>query len=254
MKTLIANWKMNPLTHHEAVMLMDRVGEIASSHPTVQTIICPPVVYLESLSALIRAKGYDVLLGAQDAAWGMAGPMTGSISPAMLKNFGVSHILVGHSERRAMGDTDEMTNKKLLAVLHAGMTPVLLVGEQEHSDAQSDFLIDQLTRGLAEVSADQLRDACYVYEPVWAISTTPDSRPATPRDAQDAIHAMRDIISKIAGTSLHGNDLRFLYGGSVNMKNVREFLAFPNIAGAVVGAASLNPEEFAHMIEITAKL
>ena len=137
-KLLIANWKANPVTLEQAKALFEATAKS-------NVVICPPSVYLSDLSA----KSYQLkaILGVQDVFW-EAGAHTGQISTAMLKQFGVTHVLVGHSERRAVGETDEQINLKLKAVLKAGMTPVLLIGEPEKSAARSDYLIDQLTRDL----------------------------------------------------------------------------------------------------------
>ena len=167
----------------------------------------------------------------------------------MLKQFGVTHVLVGHSERRALGETDEHINKKIKAVLDGSMTPVLLVGEPEQSSARSDYLIDQLTRDLEGVSAGDAQKIMFCYEPIWAISSTPNAKPATPKDALDAIREMQNILHK-----MHGFKPAMLYGGSVNANNVGDFLKYPEIFGAVVGGASLRADEFGKMIEITAQL
>ena len=170
----------------------------------------------------------------------------------MLKQFGVTHVLVGHSERRAIGETDEQINKKLKAVLAAGMTPILLIGEQEKSVARSDYLIDQLTHDLEDVSADDAKKIIFCYEPVWAISSNAGGQAATPEDALSAIAEMKNILSKLY--PIHSTPYTFLYGGSVNEKNLADFLKHSEISGAVVGGASLKAEEFNRMIEIAATL
>ncbi|MEK7583022.1 MAG: triose-phosphate isomerase [Patescibacteria group bacterium] len=226
-KLLIANWKANPESPEEARALFE-----AENNPGV--IICPPAVYLEELHAN----------GAQDVFW-EGGAHTGEVSPEMLKELGVTHVLVGHSERRAIGETDEQINQKLKALLNAGMTPVLLIGEPEKSAARSDYLIDQLTRDLEGVSADGAAKIMFCYEPVWAIGT----HAANLDDVVSAIHEMQSILDK-----MYGFKPSMLYGGSVNEKNLADFLNHPEISGAVVGGASLKAEEFKNMIEIATKL
>src|SRR3989344_4090010 len=188
MKILIANWKANPETLEEAKKLFE-----AEHQPGV--IICPPAVYFEELHPN----------GAQDVFW-ESGAHTGQMSPSMLKGFGVTHVLVGHSERRALGETDEQINMKLKAVLVADMTPVLLIGEPEKSAARSDYLIDQLTRDLEGVSAEDAIKILFCYEPVWAIGT----QAASPEDVLSAIHEMQGILEK-----MYGFKPTMLYGGSV---------------------------------------
>lgn len=201
MKTLIANWKANPKTLEEAKILFE-----AENKPGV--IICPPAAFLAELHAN----------GAQDCEL----------------DKDVTHCLVGHSDRRKAGDTDEIVNQKLLAVLAAGLTPVLLIET-----------VDQLRKALVDVREEDLDKILYVYEPVWAISTNPNARPVTPEYVLSAVREMQSFLHATRP---------FLYGGSVNSKNLADFLKYPEISGAIVGAASLNAEEFAKMIEITGKL
>ncbi len=233
-KLLIANWKANPRTFEEAKALFE-----AENRPGV--IVCPPAVYTQALHAT----------GAQDVFW-ESGAHTGQVGPDMLKTFGVTHVLVGHSERRALGETDEQINKKLQAVLAADMTPVLLVGEPEKSAARSDYLIDQLTRDLEGVSADDAQKILFCYEPVWAISTSRAAQSAQPQDVIEAIQEMKMILER--RYTLHDSRYTILYGGSVNEQNLANFLRHPEISGAVVGGASLKAEEFSMMIEIVASL
>lgn len=233
-KILVANWKANPQTLEEA-----RVLFVAEQKGNV--IICPPAVYIAELHPN----------GAQDVFW-EEGPHTGQIGPTMLKQFGVTHVLVGHSEQRALGETDEQINKKLKAVLRADMAPILLVGEPEQSSARSDYLIDQLTRDLESISVQDAKKILYTYEPAWAISTKSGNRSDTPENAFSAIHEMQMILEK--SYKLQVASFKFLYGGSVNEKNVESFLKHTEISGAVVGGASLRPDEFKNMIEIVAEL
>ena len=234
-KLLIANWKANPETLEEAKALF-----VAENHPGV--VICPPAIYLEDF----RANG------AQDVFW-EAGAHTGQVSPDMLKQFGVTHVLVGHSERRAVGETDEQINKKLKAALAAGMTPILLIGEQEKNDAiRQDILIDQLTRDLDGVSAEDAAKILYTFEPAWAISTTSGNKAESLDNIIAGISMMREILEK--SFKLPASSFKMLYGASVNGDNVQEILSRPELAGAVVGGASLRAEEFKKMIEIAAKL
>jgi len=219
-KLLIANWKANPSTLEEARALFE-----AENKPGV--VICPPAVYIAELRAS----------GSQDVFW-ESGAHTGQLSPDMLKQFGVTHVLVGHSERRAVGETDEMINKKIKALLASDITPVLLIGE-----------IDQLTRDLNGVSADDAQKILFTYEPAWAISTNPNAHPSTPKNAVSTIHEMQSILDK-----MYKFKPAMLYGGSVNVSNIADFLKHPEISGAVVGGASLRADEFKKMIEIASKL
>lgn len=234
-KLLIANWKANPATLEEAHILF-------TAEQADNVIICPPAIYIAELHPN----------GAQDVFW-EAGAHTGQLSTEMLKQFGVTHVLVGHSECRALGETDEQINKKLKAALAADMVPILLIGEPEKSAAsagwRTDYLIDQLTRDLEDVSAEDAKKIMFCYEPVWAISSHPNAKAATVEDALSAIHEMQGIIEK-----MYGFRPGVLYGGSVNASNVGDFFKHDEISGAVVGGASLKIDEFTKMIEIASKL
>lgn len=247
MKTLIANWKANPASLKDAEHLFHETMKVAKHHPNVSVVICPPFVYVPRFGSHAAIQ-----LGAQDAFW-ESGPHTGQVSVAMLAQFGVSHVLVGHSERRALGETDEQINKKLKAVLSAGMTPVLLIGEPEKNDAvRQDILIDQLTRDLESVGVDDALKILYCFEPAWAISTTSGNKAESLENIIAGVQMMRDILTKMY--QKNQQDFPMLYGASVNGENCNEILSRPELQGAVVGGASIRADEFARMIEIVSKL
>ena len=246
-KILIANWKANPAALKDAEHLFHETMKAAKKHPRVTVIICAPFVYLPRFGSHAAVQ-----LGAQDMFW-ESGPHTGQIPAAMLIQFGVSHVLVGHSERRALGETDEQINKKLKAVLLAGMTPVLLIGEPEKNDAiRQDMLIDQITRDLEGVGKEQAQQILYTFEPAWAISTTSGNKAESLDNIVVGTEMMRDILQKMYSTDRAAFSM--LYGASVNVDNVHQILSRPELMGAVVGGASLRAEEFGRMIEIVAKL
>jgi triosephosphate isomerase len=233
-KIIIFNWKMNPQTVEEAKGLFEfSVGE-AEKYPDIKTIFCPPFVYLPVLHAT----------GSQDVFWENPptdGAYTGEISAGILKNLGVDYVLIGHSDRRyVLGETDEMINKKLKASLGAGLTPVLLVGERE-GENREEILTRQLEIDLA---GTDVKKVLIAYEPVWAISTNPGAKPSTPENALEAIEFINKIV-KIEGC---------LYGGSVNDKNIVDFLKHSEIIGAVVGRASLRRQEVVDMLKLVSLL
>lgn len=244
---------MNPPTLYEADKIFRALAESGSRHPSVQIIVCAPFVYLEELSVTAKMRGFDVLLGAQDVFWETHGPFTGEISVNMLKNIGISHVLVGHSERRALGETDDMVNRKVKALLNADIKPVILVGEPEFSEARSDYLVDQLTQALSGVPVAYLPKLVLGYEPVWAISTNPGGRAASAQDAVEGIRAMKSIVMRLYQISAEECP-PFIYGGSVDKSNIKSFLVNSDITGAVVGGASLRPEEFENMVGLIGKL
>lgn len=248
-KIIIANWKANPQSVEEAAELYR--AEVAQANKTknVKTIICPPFVFLEELAAIDRSH-----LGAQDIFWKESGPYTGEISTDMLKNLGVSHVLIGHSDRRyILGETDEIINKKIKASLAAGIVPVLLVGERERNDVIEDVLVDQLSRDLKDIPADRTRAVLVAYEPVWAISTSADGAADTPENALEAVKMIKEIITKLFSSET-ADSVKMLYGGSVNQSNIAGFLSYPEISGAVIGGASLKEDEFSEIFKIVNEL
>ncbi|MFH1769141.1 MAG: triose-phosphate isomerase [Parcubacteria group bacterium] len=249
-KIIIANWKANLGSLDEARGLFEAENKASGEYPSVETVICPPFVFIEELSGMAVDTGLAVL-GAQDVSQEASGPHTGEVTVEMLKGFGVKYVLVGHSDRRSLGDTDEVINKKIKLLIEADITPVLLVGEEEKNDAISqDTLVDQLSRGLEGLAKEQVKKVILTYEPVWAISTSKDAEADTSEGAVSAIKMMQDILVKLFNFDL--DDMpKILYGGSVKETNVGDFMAKSEIAGAVVGGASLRPEEFKNILKIT---
>jgi triosephosphate isomerase len=224
----------------------DLVGAVKQGMATVkgaQVAICPPFVYLTEVAKLLQ--GTAVVLGGQDVCpVAGEGAYTGEISGAMLRDVGCSHVIVGHSERRALyGDTDEVVAEKFLAAQAAGLTPILCVGEQledrESGDTEA-VVARQLDAVLAqEGGVTALGKAVIAYEPVWAIGT---GRTASPEQAQD-VHAF--IRSRIAERdSAVAANIQLLYGGSVKAGNAAELFAMPDIDGGLIGGASLDAEQF----------
>ena len=249
---ILANWKSNPATLKEAEDLFhfscDACGDISTEK--VETIICPPFVYLEKLSAVSS----NVALGAQNMFWEkIAGPYTGEITPDILKNLSVQYVLIGHSERRYnLGETDTMVNKKIKAALDIGITPVVLIGEKEKKDDGSQIIENQLTMVLDGLSADQVSKTILVYEPIWAVSTGNNSEADTPEHTLDTLGTIKNVI--FSAYRLRPDSYKILYGGSINEKNVADFLSHDEINGAVIGGASLRKNEFANIIKIVSEL
>jgi triosephosphate isomerase len=251
-KTLIANWKMNPQTLQEAEELFEYTIAESAKYPNVKTIICPPFVFIEELSKLLQTINYKLQtsIGSQNIFWESKGAYTGEISTEMLKNFGVNHVLVGHSDRRyVIGETDEEINKKIRAALAADITPVLLVGERE-GENREETLEKQLSADLANLPKPDIGKILFAYEPVWAISTNPGAKPDTPENTLSAIKFITSFIAQ----SFKFQIPSCLYGGSVNGKNVVDFLQHPEISGAVVGGASLRKEEFGKMLNLVSTI
>ena len=242
-KLIVANWKMNPSTEAEAILLAK-----ATDAPGV--VICPPFPFISAVAGVIK----DARLGAQDVFWQeSAGPYTGEVSAAELKNLCVSYVIIGHSERRAnLGETDEMVAKKIVSALHAGIIPILCIGEnlaEKQNGKKEEVLAREVKVGLHEAAKELAGKQIYIaYEPIWAISTSQNGTHAadTPDDTLGTIQFIKDELAKLD----YKFDVKFLYGGSVNSKNAKDFLGKDGIDGALVGGASLRSEEFMDIVRL----
>lgn len=244
-KIIIANWKANPITPKEAVLLAQRVERGVRSVRSGEVVIAPPFHFLASVGKIFKKTA----LGAQDAFWG-EGPYTGEVSARQLKALGVKYVILGHSERRMyLGETDEMVNRKVKAVLAHGLGVILCIGERER--AGNDIPADtgrELVSSLHGVPKRFAAKLAVAYEPVWAISTQPGSRPDTPDNAFRAMIYIRKILSGLYGRST-AEKIRILYGGSVNERNAASFICEGKMEGLLVGGTSLRPDEFIRIVK-----
>jgi triosephosphate isomerase len=252
MPLVAANWKMNPTNEDDALDLVRGVLSVARGHADrVEVAIFPPFVWLSSVGAVLAESG--VKLGAQDTFWEMSGAYTGEISPAMLKGW-CQWVIVGHSERRLyLGETDEMVAKKTAAALSSELGVIMCVGElADHYDAgTSDQVVSaQVKAGLANCSADDSARLVIAYEPVWAIGT---GKNADPEHAYKTMRLIRRVVGEMIGAGA-ARKVRILYGGSVTSKNVQQYVELPLCDGALVGGASLNAEDFAQIVKVTAEV
>lgn len=249
---IAGNWKMNNGVQEttkylkKLINLLSARTEIhrALSAGCIQLILFPPSVSL--FSACTISKNTSIAIGTQNVHWETKGAFTGEISVPMVKETGIRYALVGHSERRhVFGETVEMTAKKLVACIKENVTPVLCIGEtdKERSEGLTEDVLARQFDGAfrREIVLDEKKDRLYIaYEPVWAIGT---GNTATPDDAEAACRFVRERISRRFGPRI-SETARILYGGSVKPGNSRELLSQENIDGALVGGASLDPEEF----------
>lgn len=246
---IIGNWKMNA-THLEAIQMVQKLSYRLEpeDYARVDVVVAPPFTALRSVQTVIEADHLAIALGAQHVHWESEGAYTGEVSAGMLAKLSVSHVIVGHSERRAMfGDSDDTVNKRVKAVLGAGMHPIMCVGEsleQREAGDTIDVVNTQVSAGLAGVDAVDLARSAIAYEPIWAIGT---GRTADPDSAGDVIEAIRDTVGATAG-EVGAEGVRILYGGSVNAGNIRSFMAKRHVDGALVGGASLDPDAFSAII------
>lgn len=242
-KIIGGNWKMN----------LDRAGAVALGAAVAkggakgaQVAVFPPFPYLLAVAEAIRGSG--VMLGAQDVYHAEKGAFTGEVSVGMLKDCGVTIVLAGHSERRhVIGEGDDLVNLKVRAALHAGLSVVLCVGETLHQrqvEETNHVNEKQVRLGLRAVTPDELKRVVIAYEPVWAIGT---GKTATPEDAQDAHAHIRAVVADMFGKEAAGAT-RVQYGGSVTAANAQSLMGQADVDGALVGGASLKPEEFAAIV------
>jgi triosephosphate isomerase len=238
-----ANWKMHKTVAEAAEFVDALLPRIAATQHDV--VVCPP--YLALSEVVGRARGSAVRVAAQNMHEEDAGAFTGEVSAPMLVEAGVDAVVLGHSERRLhFGETDEALARKVPAALAAGLEPILCVGESEEArDAgQTEGVLErQLRADLAAVEPADLARVVVAYEPIWAIGT---GRTATPEQAQEACAFVRDVLRERGGEA---DAVRILYGGSVKPANAAELIARPDIDGALVGGASLDPDDFAAIVE-----
>jgi triosephosphate isomerase len=243
MAYIAANWKMHKTVAEASAFVDALLPRIAATQHDV--VICPP--YLALSEVVERSRGSAVRVAAQNMHEEDSGAFTGEVSAPMLVEAGVDAVVLGHSERRQFfGETDEALARKVPAALAAGLEPILCVGESEEArdGGQTEGVLErQLQTDLAAVKPTALARVVVAYEPIWAIGT---GRTATPEQAQEVCAYIRDVLRERGGEA---DAVRVLYGGSVKPPNAAELMALPDVDGALVGGASLNPEEFAAIVE-----
>ncbi len=249
-KPLMAgNWKMHH-THLEAIQVVQKLSYRLESadYDACDVVVCPAFTALRSVQTTIDSDRIPIGLGAQDCHWEAQGAFTGEVSTTMLAKLNVDFVIVGHSERRELfGDTDESVARKLRAVVAAGMLPILCVGEtlEERDAGGTDAKVrGQVEAALAGVDAASIATLVIAYEPIWAIGT---GRNASPEDAAATIATIRSTVASVAGADT-ADAVRILYGGSVKPGNIAALMAQDGIDGALVGGASLDPDEFARLV------
>lgn len=242
------NWKMNTDSHSSVVLAKGIAdGSVESAGQNVDVAVCPPFVYLQGVAGAVNSS--SVAVGAQDIYYEEKGAFTGEISASMLKDIGCTYALCGHSERRhVIGETDELVNRKLAAVIGGGLLPILCVGElqSEREASQTDEVVTrQVKEGLAGLSAEKVLAVTIAYEPVWAIGT---GLTATPDQAQEVHAFIRKLLSDLYYSKV-AEEIRILYGGSVKPGNAAELIGQADIDGALVGGASLKVGDFVEIIQ-----
>jgi triosephosphate isomerase len=247
-KLVVANWKMNPKSEQEALDLAkDLDHKLKAGETRTETAICPPFVFLPALAK--HRKNFS--LGVQNISWQDKGSLTGEVSAAQLKEYGVQYVILGHSERRLnMGETDSVVNAKLIEALKHKLTPILCLGGEEGAieNEMKTLVTKQFIRCTKDIDLEDLTKIVYAYEPIWAISTMKNSRPASGEHARDLVEHVYMLLEHRL-TAKKARSVKVLYGGTVNKDNVHEYAKYPEICGALVGAASLDAENIWKVVE-----
>jgi len=248
-KLIIANWKMNPASAKEARALFADTSRAAGKLHNAKVVVCPPFVYLGLFS-----KNSKVVLGGQDVFWEDSGSYTGEISASMLKSFNVKYVIIGHSERRRLGETNEMINQKIKQALKCGLKVIFCVGEMERDEHENylQFIKEEIIKGLEQIPVKLFKNLIIAYEPIWAISSAKKSgkgffHPDTPENAFQMGTYIKRVIVSIFGKNV--GRVLILYGGSVDAKNAADFLVKGNVGGLLVGRVSWNAREFRELLK-----
>jgi triosephosphate isomerase len=246
-KPIIAgNWKMNK-TLTEALQFANEVKGSVPSEEKVDSVICSPALFLDQLVKTVQ--GTPIKIGAQNMHFEESGAFTGEISPKALEELGVQYVIIGHSERREMfNETDESVNKKALAAFRHHLIPIICVGEtleQRESGKTKELVGDQVRKALQGLTEDQVKQTVIAYEPIWAIGT---GKSSTAEDANEVCAHIRQVVAEQFSKEA-AEEIRIQYGGSVKPGNIADFMKQPDIDGALVGGASLDPKSFLQLLE-----
>lgn len=247
---IAGNWKMNK-THTEAAAFIDAVKDHIPSKTLVETVVGAPALFLEGMTASLQES--ELKVAGQNCYFEDFGAYTGENSPATLAALGVDYVIIGHSERREyFHETDEDINKKAAAIFRNGMTPIICCGEslETYETGQAEaFVGAQVSAALKGLTAEQVSSLVLAYEPIWAIGT---GKSATQEDAQKMCKAVRDVVAADFGQAV-ADKVRVQYGGSVKPENIADYMACPDVDGALVGGASLESESFLALLNFVNK-
>ena len=249
-RIISGNWKMHH-NHFEAIQVVQKLSYLLDKddYGAVDVSVHPPFTDIRSIQTVIESDRMKILIGAQNSHWEDKGAFTGEVAPPMLAKLNVTHVIVGHSERREyFGETDETVNKKTKAVLVQGMTPIVCCGEtleEREAGAAESKVEGQIRAGLSGVTNEHVASLVIAYEPIWAIGT---GRTATSGDAQAMCAHIRRVVGAEFGAEAAAS-VRIQYGGSVKPGNIAELMGQPDVDGALVGGASLDADEFAAIVQ-----
>jgi triosephosphate isomerase len=240
-KIVVANWKMNPQSFKEAVLLFNQTLIEVKKTKNIKTIICPPFPFL---SVYGKSKNQKIALGAQNVSREGEGSYTGEVSPKMLRSLGVGYVIVGHGEERKRGETNELINEKILNLLKFKLSPILCIGEsiRDRDGEYLSFVEDQIKSCLSGVLRAQMKNIVIAYEPIWAIGVNA-KREARPDEFTEMKIFIKKVISDIYDAKT-AHSIPILYGGSVHKENAQAFIKEGNADGLLVGRDSINPKKF----------
>ena len=256
-KLVIGNWKMDPADIKSAEKILKGIIKGASKAKGAEIVVCPPALFISGLIKKTRSK--KVQFGAQNVAQFEKGSHTGELSAEQLANTGVKYVIVGHSERRALGETSDMVSQKIESSLKSGLKVVLCIGEEkrdENNGAHLEFLAEELTESLSRVenlpagkAGKNLKNITIAYEPIWAIGAEEAMQPSQ-------IHEMSIFIKKVLSEKFGpdvGRSTRIIYGGSVNSENIEDIMRNGHIDGVLPGRASRDPKEFGEIMRVVSE-
>lgn len=248
-KLIVGNWKMNPETLEEAKLIVKKTRSVAKKLNNIEVIVCPPAVFS---CAGISKRDETISIGAQDVSIHDNGSHTGDIGALMFADIGLKYVIVGHSEKRKSGETDEIVAKKVLKVVEAGMSAILCVGEQkrEESGTHYDYVRDQIKNSLANVPSKFAKNIIIAYEPVWAIGAT---EAMDPKEICEMAIFVRKVFSDVF-TQDSAMKAKVLYGGSVNFRNAYEIISVSQVDGLLVGRESVNIPGFKELLKAVDKI
>lgn len=246
---IIANWKMNPLSLSEAKKLFTGIKKEGNKAKGVQTVVCPPHLFVSDLQK--QVTGHRVVIGGQDAFAERTGAFTGQVSAAQMKKIGAQYVVLGHSERRARGETYEEINKKIKAALKEKLMPVVCIGEHKRDEGGAYLRVieDQIKEAISGIADKDFERLIIAYEPIWAISSNKKAKADSPEDAEETVLYIRKVLASMTSRKRAMN-VPVLYGGSTNPNNAQGFLERGGVQGLLVGSASLNAKSFGEMIRI----
>jgi triosephosphate isomerase (TIM) len=244
---VVANWKMWPETQEEAKKIFSGIRLSCKGLKKTDVVVCPPFPFLHSISKLDKPR--NIFMGVQNIAMETRGAFTGEVSAPMVKSIGARYCIIGHSERRAMGETNEIIRKKIQTAFNTALEPILCIGEKERDKEGNhlNFIKNQIKESLSGIQKKYLVGMIIAYEPLWAIGRSYKDA-MTPTDIHEAVLFIRKAVAETIGRDI-ADGFKILYGGSVEAENAEAIAEYGNVNGFLVGHASLVPEQFSQILK-----